>query len=273
MAIDYEAEYNNRARVPEHPAIIEGWMRDAAAYRAAMPPRVLRYGAGERHIIHIFAPDERASRATVLFIHGGYWQGLHPSAFSHLARGLNERGIAVAMPAYDLCPAVSVGGIVDQMRAAAIALAGEGRTRLVATGHSAGGHLTACLLATRWREIADGLPDRLVRAGYAISGLFDLPPLVSTSINGALGLDAEQARAASPLFWPAPAGTLFDAVVGGDESGEYHRQSLDIVRVWGEAGVGTRFETLSGANHFTVIAPMADAESGMTTRIAELAEV
>lgn len=271
MGIDFEAEYNNRARVPEHPGIIEGWIRDAAAYREVMPPRVLRYGAGERHIVHVFAPEERASRATVMFIHGGYWQALHPSAFSHLARGLNERGITVAMPAYDLCPAVSVSTIVDQMRAAAMALAGGGRTRLVATGHSAGGHLTACLLATRWREVAQGLPDRLIRAGYAISGLFDLPPLVTTSINAALRLDAAQAQAASPLLWPAPAGTLLDAVVGGDESGEYHRQSRDIVRIWGEAGVGTRFEMLEGMNHFTVIAPLADADSAMTARIAELA--
>ena len=31
--VDYEVEYNNRARVPEHPALIAGWARDAAAYR------------------------------------------------------------------------------------------------------------------------------------------------------------------------------------------------------------------------------------------------
>ena len=34
--MDLEAEYNNRARVPEHPAIIEGWQRDAAAFEAAV---------------------------------------------------------------------------------------------------------------------------------------------------------------------------------------------------------------------------------------------
>ena len=34
--IDYEAEYNNRARVPEHPGIIRGWVRDAAASRQAV---------------------------------------------------------------------------------------------------------------------------------------------------------------------------------------------------------------------------------------------
>ena len=42
--IDYEAEYNNRARVPEHPAIIAGWARDAQAYRDLNPPLRIAYG-------------------------------------------------------------------------------------------------------------------------------------------------------------------------------------------------------------------------------------
>ena len=33
MAIDWEVEYNNRARVPEHPQIFARWARDGAAYR------------------------------------------------------------------------------------------------------------------------------------------------------------------------------------------------------------------------------------------------
>jgi arylformamidase len=36
MPIDYEVEYNNRARVPEHPEILARWARDAAAYRERM---------------------------------------------------------------------------------------------------------------------------------------------------------------------------------------------------------------------------------------------
>src|SRR6202008_2427679 len=54
-AIDYEAEYNNRARVPEHPGVMAGWVRDAAAYRERHPPRMLSYGPGERNRIDLFA--------------------------------------------------------------------------------------------------------------------------------------------------------------------------------------------------------------------------
>ena len=269
-AIDYEAEYNNRARVPEHPALIEGWSRDAAAYRSAAQARHDRvsYGEGERQFIDVFRPERAEGGATVLFVHGGYWQGLHPSSFSHLARGLNAHGLTVAIPGYDLCPAVRVGDIVDQMRHVCRVLSGHGP--LVASGHSAGGHLAACLLATDWPSL--GLPPRLVRAAYAISGLFDLTPLVGTTVNKALGMDEREAERLSPLGWDPPAGTVFDAVVGADESSEYLRQSRTIAETWARAGVATRYEAIPGANHFTVVAPLADPNAAMTRRLADLAK-
>jgi len=153
---------------------------------------------------------------------------------------------------------------------AARELARPGR-RLVVSGHSAGGHLAACLLATDWRSVDPALPQDFVKAAYAISGLFDLVPLVNTSVNNALGLDAAAARRSSPLFWPNPSHGSLDAVVGGDESAEYHRQSRMIVDAWGRGGIATRFAELPGANHFTAIAPMADPDSAMTRRLLELA--
>lgn len=268
--VDYEAQYNNRARVPEHPQIIAGWARDAEAFRLEAPPTVLPYGEGQRQAIDLFTPSEPRGRATLVFIHGGYWQALDRSFFSHLARGPLAHGISVAMAGYDLCPQVSVADIVDQLRAACRALAGLGRP-LVVSGHSAGGHLAACMLATDWRAHDPALPADLVASAYAISGLFDLRPLVGTSVNGALGLDEEAARAASPLFMPAPQGLSLDAVVGGDESEEYLRQSRMIVDEWGARGVATRYEAFAGANHFDVIAPLADPRSAMTRRLVELA--
>jgi arylformamidase len=266
--IDYEAEYNNRARVPEHPALIAGWARDAKAWREQESFQTISYGPGARHIIDVFA--SRGEGDIVVFIHGGYWQALDGSFFSHLAAGLNAHGVSVAIPSYDLCPQVSIEDIIAQMRTAARELARLGR-RLVVSGHSAGGHLAACLMATDWRSVDPVLPQDLVKAAYTISGLFDLGPLVRTSVNNALGLDVAAAKRASPLFWPPPPHGSLDAVVGGEESGEYHRQSRTIVDAWSRAEIETRFAEVPGANHFTAIAPLAEPDSPMTLRLLELA--
>jgi arylformamidase len=195
---------------------------------------------------------------------------LDGSAFSHLAGGLQAHGISVAIPTYDLCPQVSVEEIIGQMRCAMRELA-RLHVSLVVSGHSAGGHLAACMLATDWQAFDTTLPPNLVTSAYAISGLFDLEPLVATSINRALGLDPAAARAASPLFWTPPAQGTLDAVVGEAESAEYFRQSRSIVDCWGQAGLATQFGVVPGANHFTAIAPLADPASFMTLRLKELA--
>jgi len=266
--IDYEVEYNNRARVPDNPALMAGWARDAAAYREQHPPRRLTYGPSARNTIDLFAGHDDGP--IVVFIHGGYWQALDGSSSSHCAAGLNAHGITVAVPSYDLCPQVSVATIIAEMRDAMRELAQLGEP-LVVSGHSAGGHLAACMLATDWSGIDPALPRDLVRAAYTISGLFELEPLVETSINKALGLDLAAAHAASPLSWTPPRQGSLDAVVGGDESAEYLRQSRTMVERWGAAGVATRFGTVPGANHFTAIAPLADPNSPMTLRLKQLA--
>ena len=259
MSLDLEKEYNNRARVPEHPAIVARWAAESKAYRTTNPPRVIEYSDGERNTLDLF---EAGAGPAVMFIHGGYWQALDKSFFSHMAKGLNAHAISVAVPSYDLCPHVRIGDIVAQMRAACSVVQRTLNAPVVIAGHSAGGHLAACLLAT----------EAHAPAAYAISGLFDLAPLIPTSLNAALRLDAGEAKQLSPLFWPAPSGKTLDAVVGGDESSEYLRQSAAIVRRWGEAGAATRYEEIEAANHFTVIAGLADANSAMCERLKQLAQ-
>jgi arylformamidase len=271
---DLEAEYNNRAKVPEHPAIFARWTAAAAAFRAvanATSEIGIAYGPSARQQYDLFRPQLQRGDALVVFIHGGYWQGLDPSLFSHCARGLVESCVPVAIAGYDLCPEVTMAAIIDQLRACMATLWRRFQVPLVVAGHSAGGHLTACMLATDWPAFAPDLPPRIVRAGYPLSGLFDLVPLVETSINIKLGMDCDTARALSPLHWPAPAGLVLDAVVGGDEGLEYTRQSQSIAGVWALEGVTTRFESLPGVNHFTIVDPLSDAGSPMVQRIAALA--
>ncbi|WP_165838857.1 alpha/beta hydrolase [Roseicella frigidaeris] len=265
--MDAQVEYDNRARVPEHPAIIAGWQRDAVAFRAQWPEAELglSYGPGERERLDLFRPGPGEDWPIALFIHGGYWQSLDRGFFSHLARGVLTQGVALAIPSYDLCPQVTLSTILEQMRAAALLLHRRSGRRLLASGHSAGGHLTAMLMATDWRARDPRLPPDLVPAGVPISGVFELEPLLPTTIAAALRLTPEEARRLSPRFLPPPGGALH-AVVGGAESGEFRRQTRDFAAAWG----GTS-EELPARDHFTVIAPLAEPESGLSRRLGAMA--
>jgi arylformamidase len=274
-AIDYEKEYDNRARVPEHLQIFAGWARDAQAYRqTAMAEKRaelgLRYGAGERQIIDIFSANRGTDAPLALFVHGGWWRSLERESFSHMAAGLNANGVDVAVVGYDLCPQVTIAEIIDQIREACVFLWERTSKPLLVCGHSAGGHLTGAMLATNWLAVDPKLPATLVPAGYSISGVFDLSPLTGISVNQDLRLDADEARRVSPALWRAPSGLVLDAVVGGLESSEFLRQSRLIADIWGDGGVATRYDEIAGTNHFTVLAPLTDPESAMVKRLAAL---
>ena len=274
--LDLEAEYNNRARVPEHAEIFLRWAREAEDFRAEMlkagrTELGLSYGDTPRQTVDLFLAENTEQAPLALFVHGGWWRSLEPSTFSHMARGLNGHGISVAVAGYDLCPNVGIAAIVDQIRRACAFLWQRLGRRMLVYGHSAGGHLAATMVATDWVSLYPKAPSDLVPTGYAVSGVFDLAPLVQISVNQDLRLDAEEAHGLSPAFWRVPIGRMFDAVVGGLESSEFKRQSQLIVQAWRDAAQ-TRYEEVPGANHFTVIDPLADPRSAMTRRVAELAQ-
>jgi arylformamidase len=262
--IDLEAEYNNRARVPDHPAVMAMWRETAEAARGAHPPVQIAYGPGEREVMDLF--DAGPDAPVAIFLHGGYWQALDKDWFSGIAPAFLAHGVSLAVPSYDLAPAVRLGRILGQVRAAVATIRARTGGRPVVFGHSAGGHMSACMLS-----------EGRASAAVAISGLFDLRPLVSTSLNTALDLDEREAAALSPIFWPAPdgstpGGTILDCVVGGDESAEFLRQSRMMADHWAANGVETRFEALPGLNHFTVLDPLFDAHSSLVKRLVDLAK-
>jgi arylformamidase len=277
MAIDNSAAYNNRAAVADFPKIVEGWQRDAAAYREMMAKDGrselnIRFGPSERQYLDLFNAKE-TDAPVALFIHGGYWRAMSPKEHSHLARGLTGNGVTVAVAGYDLSPQVSIAQIIEEMRAAVLFLWKRFGKRIMVYGHSAGGHLTACMMATDWPSLDPTAPPDLVPAGYAVSGVFDLAGLINTDMNADFKLDEASARAASPLFWPAPTGRVLDIVVGADELPEFIRLSHVMADSWGAAGVQTRYEEVPGTHHFNVVAPLADPLSVMTSRVVELCEL
>ena len=95
---------------------------------------------------------------------------------------------------------------------------------------------------------------------------------MGTSINDAVGMDAASARAASPMFWPAPRGAKAHvAAVGGAESAEFLRQSREIAALWAKAGLRSEALIVPGANHFSVVDELAKPDSALFRAIAGMA--
>ena len=143
MAIDYDKEYDTRGRVPDAADILGRMAKDAATYRtqAVANKRAeldVRYGETPREIVDIFFSEAGPDAPLAIFIHGGYWRALQPSAFSQVAAGLNAHGVTVALPGYNLCPQVGIGDIVEEMRRAALYLHKRFNKCLLVLGHSAG---------------------------------------------------------------------------------------------------------------------------------------
>ena len=207
----------------------------------------MRYGDSERQFVDIFHPAQKAEgEPLAVFIHGGFWRAQSPVAYSGLARGLNAHGVTVAMIGYDLCPQVRVGDIVAQVRNAGLFLWRRFNKRMLAIGHSAGGHLCATMVATDWKAHAPDAPADLVPAGYAISGVFELEPVLKISVNDDLQLTPEDAERLSVILWPVAPGRVLDVVVGGAESDEFRRQSLAMAEAWRQSEAETRYEAVPG---------------------------
>lgn len=256
---ELEAQYNVRASLPDHPAVIERWARASARYRAGHGHASLDLRYGERPLQTLdFLPAHAGSAPLHLFIHGGYWQRMDKRDFSFLAEPLNAAGVHVALLNYDLCPAVELAAIVAEVRAAlswlwrAEALAFD-RQRLQIGGHSAGAHLAAMLLAADWPDLAPELPRRPIHSAVLISGLYQLEPLVTTSINAALGLDGEQARRLSPTLLPPRVPAPLLLAVGAAETAEFHRQADLLAERWRPAGTAISRLVPERRDHFTVL--------------------
>jgi arylformamidase len=271
----FDAQYNARAGIPGHPAILRHWA-DASAGALARPGwvRDLAYGDDASERLDVLAPAASGVTAApvLVYIHGGYWRALDKRDQAFVAPPFAAAGALVVQLNYALCPAVSIAHIALQLVQALAwvwrhaGAHGGDRERIVVAGHSAGGHLAAMLLACDWPAVAPDLPADLVKSALAISGLYELEPLRHAPFLAAdIGLDAASARRLSPALWPAPARGRLATVVGGDESEEFLRQAALIASAWGPVVVAA--ETVAGRNHMDVLHELADPHT-RTHRLA-----
>lgn len=246
-----DAQYDNRAMVPEFADHLTAWKQGSEAARRKLEHRTdLAYGPHRRERMDFFPAGPNAPLH--LFIHGGYWRAMDKADFAFPAPAYVEAGIAYAALGYPLAPEVGL----DDIQASAIralnwivdhaAALSIDETRIVVSGHSAGGHIAAMLRA-------DALLGPRLRGIVAISGLYDLEPIRLSYLNADLGLDAEAARRASPVLVPPPRGGSVVLAVGAKESDEYHRQLAIYKELLIADGIPAESMDLPGQDHFSIL--------------------
>jgi arylformamidase len=231
---------------------IRAYIERSEAARRAHPPETLRYGPGARQTIDLFRPTGAARPAVLVFFHGGYWQELSKQESAFAAPHCLARGIACAAVDYTLAPEATLAAIVDECRAAVARLEGVGP--LVVAGSSAGAHLAAMVASER------------VSGAVLVSGIYELEPLIGTSINQALRLDAAEARRNSPIRRPLRGFPPSLVCWGDNETDQFKRQGRAFAAALRAAGAEyTAFEC-AGRNHFDVILDLADADTELGRR-------
>ena len=262
----YSREYNNRKLVPDHAQIFARWSAESAKARNTMTCYLdRRYGEMPGETMDIFPARMTGDGTCMMFINGGYWRSLDQSDHSFLAPPWVGAGVSVAVVNYDLCPAVTIEDIVKQMLRASRWLYlhcedyGMDQDRLYVAGHSAGGHLAAMMMAAHWSVYDRELPKDLFKGGLAVSGIYDLRPLVDVDfLKEELRLDEAAAAKVSPALMPPATRMPIATCVGQHESSEFHRQAQLLKDRWRSAVTEV---PMPGTNHFTVLDALADRGS------------
>jgi acetyl esterase/lipase len=257
---------NNGVAVPASAGMAADWERRSAAMRQRHPEHIdLRYGPRERNRIDVLKAGERSP--TVLFIHGGYWQTRAKEVFSIFAEGPMAHGINVALIGYTLAPDATLDQIVAEIHAGIDflsrqlpSLGGDGKG-IVVSGWSAGGHLTSMALS-----------HPSVRAGMAISGIYDLEPIRHSYLNVKLGLDEAMSRRNSPMMEEGGVLKPLSLVVGSAELPLLRKQTADFAGHRAKFGLPVTYEEIPGANHFSIMQELLSPSGRITTLIRQLFE-
>jgi arylformamidase len=263
---DRDLGLNNGVAVAGSADIVAGWERRSAELRARYPEHLdLRYGPRERNRIDFL--KAHAQGPTLVFIHGGYWQHRAKEVFTVFAGGPMAHGINVALFGYTLAPDATLDQIVAEISQGIDFLAGQLPTlggdpnRIVVSGWSAGGHLTAMALA-----------HPRVKAGMAISGIYDLEPIRASYLNDKLGLDEAMSRRNSPMMQAGGAQKPLSLVAGSAELPLLRKQTADFAGHRARYGLPVTYEEIPGADHFSIMNELLSPSGRITTLIRQLFE-
>jgi len=268
-----DAQYNPSLVLPDPAAPGRLFVAQAQAACTTLHCHLnIPFGSTVHETLDIF-PADTPNAPVFVFIHGGYWRSLSSKEFSGVALGLQPLGITTVVVNYALAPRVSIDEITRQCRSAVawtlrnIQHYGGDPSRVAVGGHSAGGHLSAMCLQTRWDQDY-GLPQDPLVAGLLFSGIYDIAPLRYSYLQPQIQLDDGIIQRNSPFFSVRPCTTPIWITWGSDESTEFARQAQTFDAAWKAAGNHSELRSITGTDHFSVIGGLSDSKSEVSRWLA-----
>jgi arylformamidase len=265
---EFELQYNPRATIKNFQEYFD---RAEARSREVLPALDgyvdVPYGPHAAQKMDIFRARGR-SKAVLMYVHGGYWRALDKRFYNFLAPAFTNAGVTFANINYALCPTVTIEEIVRQVLQAGAWLyrnasnfGGDPR-RLYSTGSSAGGHLTAMMLAAIWPVFAPDLPAKVFQGGLSISGVHDLCPLAGAAfLKPQVNFDLAVARRCSPVLMPPATDAKLWTSVGGAEPQAFQDLNAAIAKAWKNVFAGDI--KMPGENHLSMMERFAEPSSAL----------
>lgn len=257
-----QAAYDNTRAVTDSAAQLADFeARSTAILHTTAADWDVPYGTAERQKFDFIRGQQGA--ATLLFIHGGYWQMRHKNTFRFVVQGALAQGMNAALVGYTLAPQATLTHIVQEVRNSiaavrAHAVQSGGADRMVLCGWSAGGHLTAMCLD------APG-----VVTGLGISGIYDLGPIQHNYLNAALQLSDAEVQALSPLLLPV-VDKPFVTAYGTAELPQLQAQSQAFAH-YRRAQKHDAVVAVEGADHFSILNALAAPDGVLLQALLPLA--
>ncbi len=265
---ELEFQYNPRTSVSEYPELAKKRSAESQKVRSSLKSWLdVPYGGSPREVLDIY-PAAQAGAPVFVYYHGGYWRGGSKEDNCGFAPTFVKHGANVVIVEYDLCPEVTVSDIVRQARASIawvyrnIERYNGAPSRLYISGHSAGGHLAAMILAHDWQR--EGLPRGLIKGAVLTSGVYDLEMVIRIGINDEIRMTPELVNENSPFLHPPLPICPTLIGVGGAEPEGWQRMSEEFFNLCKERGLDCQYLVVPGANHFTLPEHLADANSPLT---------
>ena len=221
------------------------------------------YGARARQKLDVFAPLGAKAAPCFVFIHGGFWQEGAKEVSGFAAQAFTDAGWAYVSVGYTLTPGVTLTELTQEIAEALAHLqAHAGRygidpKGIILAGHSAGGHLTACMLAD---VLGRGSAD-LIAGAVLVSGVFELAPIAKSYVNDLSRItDAEIAQLSPARFKPAR-DVPVHVLIGGDEPDAFQVQSTALAALWQPHISDLTEAHVPGKDHFDILDALSDPAS------------